>query len=170
MRLLGLGGMALALALAGCGAPAPPTDKEMTAAFTAKRAKFDALQTELCKLHYDLTINVDPAWSSPQIPVADEKRLRVLLSELGVTNVKYLDTCQIWFTVWQSGVGTDAAYKKYRYGPPMYRVNEIKKPETDADPPERDLNVFIGNRARIASFEKKLDPNADWWIELDHWQ
>lgn len=168
MRLLQAAALlSAALLLTACGQEAP-TDKEMKDVFTSKRAAFTTLQTELCKLKYDLTVNVDPAWTSPQMPEKDEERFRELLTDIGATQVKYLRTCQIWITVWRSGIGADAAYKKYRYGLPMYRINEIKRPEKPGDPPEKDLNEFLGKRVRIASFQKKLD--TDWWIELDHWQ
>ena len=153
--------VAAALLLAACG-KAPPTDKEMTAAFLAKRAAFEALRTDLCKLHYDQTIMRDPAWAQPQMPAADEKRFRQQLEDLGAVGVRYMRGCQLWIEMWSSGDGADTAYKKYRYGPPMFRVIEVK------EPPPKDLNTYLDNRVRIASFEKKID--GDWWIELDHWR
>lgn len=151
----------LALMLAGCGGDAP-SDKEMSAAFAAKRQAFESLKTELCKLRYDLTISRDPNWTQPQIPPADEKRLRGQLAALGARRVKYLRGCQLWIEVWSSGVGQNAAYKKYRYGPPLFRIIEIK------EPPAKDLNTYLDSRVRIASFEKNIE--GDWWIELDHWR
>ena len=59
-------------------------------------------------------------------------------------------------------MGRNATYKKFRYGPPLYRIIEIK------EPPAKDLNDYLGKRVAIASFEKNLE--GDWWIELDHWQ
>jgi hypothetical protein len=153
--------LSAALCLASCGQP-PPTDKEMAAAFFAHRATFEALRTELCELRHDQTIMRDPAWSQPQLHAADERRLTSLLKEIGATGVKYLRGCQLWIEMWSSGVGRDAAYKKYRYGDPLYRIIEVK------EPPERDLNYFLDNRAAIASFEKKI--TGAWWIELDHWR
>ena len=152
---------AIALSLSACS-KTPPTDKEMTELFFAKRATFDALRTDLCKLHYDQTIMRDPPWSQPQLPAADEKRFGAQLEEIGAVGVKYIRGCQLWIAFWSSGVGRDAAYKKYRYGPPMYRIIEVK------EPPPKDLNTYLDKRVRISSFEKKLD--GDWWIELDHWQ
>lgn len=149
-----------ALMLAGCGRDAP-TDKAMADAFLAKRQSFETLRTELCKLRYDLTIMRDPNWTQPQIPVADEKRFRVLLDEIGAKGVKYVRGCQLWIEIWTSGVGRDASFKKYRYGPPMFRIIEIK------EPPPRDLNTYLESRVRIASFEKNIE--GDWWIEIDHW-
>ena len=64
--------------------------------------------------------------------------------------------------LFRRGVGRDASYKKYRYGPPLFRIIEIK------EPPQRDLNIYLDSRARIASFEKNIE--GDWWIELDHWR
>jgi hypothetical protein len=151
----------VALCLAACG-KAPPTDKEMAAAFFAKRATFEALRTELCKLRYDQTINRDPPWSQPQLLAADEKRLNMLLKKIGATGVKYVRGCQFWLEIWSSGIGRDAAYKKYRYGAPMFRIIEVK------EPPPRDLNHYLDKRAAIASFEKNIA--GDWWIELDHWK
>ena len=152
--------VAAAALLASCGKP-PPTDKDMTAAFLAKRAAFETLRTELCKLHYDQTIMRDPAWAQPQMPAADEKRLRKQLEDIGAIGVRYVRGCQLWIEMWSSGLGRDTAYKKYRYGPPMFRIMEIK------EPPPKDLNTYLDKRVRISSFEKKID--GDWWIELDHW-
>ncbi|MEJ0026419.1 MAG: hypothetical protein WDN01_10355 [Rhizomicrobium sp.] len=153
--------LALALALAGCGR-APPTDRDMVAAFHAKRAAFEALRTELCKLKYDQTIMRDPAWAQPQMPPADEKRFRALLGTLDAAGVHYIRGCQLWIEMWSAGAGAAPAYKKYRYGPPLYRIIEIK------EPPPKDLNDYLDKRVSIASFEKNLE--GDWWIELDHWQ
>lgn len=150
-----------ALSLAACG-KAPPSDKDMAAAFQAKRATFEALRTDLCKLHYDQTIMRDPAWAQPQLPVADEKRFRAQLEALGATGVKYLRGCQFWIEMWSAGLGHDAAYKKYRYGPPLYRIIEIK------EPPPKDLSTYLDKRVSISSFEKNI--GGDWWIEVDHWR
>ncbi|MEI9992630.1 MAG: hypothetical protein WDM86_21680 [Rhizomicrobium sp.] len=153
--------LAAALVLAGCG-KAPPTDNEMAASFRARRAAFETLRTDLCKLKYDLTVMRDPPWAQPQMPPADEKRLRALLGTLGAAGVKYIRGCQLWIEVWSAGVGEPAAYKKYRYGPPLYRIIEIK------EPPPKDLNDYLDKRVAIASFEKNIE--GDWWIELDHWR
>jgi hypothetical protein len=149
------------LMLAGCG-KAPPTDKAMTADFFAKRAVFEALRSNLCKLKYDQTVMRDPPWSQPQIPVAEEQRYRSMLAELHATGVKYMRGCQLWIEVWSAGEEPEAARKKYRYGPPLYRVIEVK------EPPPKDLNSYLDKRVSIASFEKNIV--GDWWIELDHWQ
>ena len=151
----------VALALAGCGEDAP-TDKAMVEAFAAKHRTFETLRTELCKLRYDLTINRDPSWTQPQIPAADEKRFLDLLDQAGGRSLKYVRGCQLWIEIWSSGVGREASYKKYRYGPPMYRILEVK------EPPPKDLNIYLGSRVAIASFEKNIE--GDWWIELDHWR
>lgn len=150
-----------ALVLAACS-KAPPTDRQMTEAFLARRAAFETLRTELCKLHYDQTIMRDPPWAQPQMPAAQEKHFRDELTALGATGVHYVRGCQLWIEMWSSGVGSDVAYKKYRYGPPMYRIIEVK------EPPPKDLNTYLDTRVSIASFEKKID--GDWWIELDHWR
>jgi len=151
----------LAFALAGCGKDAP-SDKVMRETFLAKRQVFETLRTELCKLRFDLTINRDPAWTQPQIPAATEKHFIAELDLLGARSVKYLRGCQLWIEVWSSGVDQSASYKKYRYGPPLFRIIEVK------EPPAKDLNTYLDRRVRIASFEKNLD--GDWWIELDHWR
>ena len=151
----------VALTLAGCGRDAP-TDKAMADAFAAKRPTFETLRAELCKLRYDLTVNRDPAWTQPQIPAADEKRFRDLLEQVGGRSLKYVRGCQLWIEIWSSGVGREASYKKYRFGPPMYRILEVK------EPPPKDLNTYLGSRVAIASFEKNIE--GDWWIELDHWR
>ncbi|HXC54610.1 MAG TPA: hypothetical protein VNU97_04900 [Rhizomicrobium sp.] len=148
-----------ALLLAACG-KAPPTDKDMQAAFFARRATFEALRTDLCKLRYDQTIMRD--WVQPQMPAADEKRFRAQLEAIGASGVKYVRGCQLWIQMWSSGVGRDAAFKKFRYGPPLFRIIEVK------EPPPKDLNTYLDSRVRIASFEKNIV--GDWWIELDHWQ
>ena len=149
---------AAALLLACCG-KAPPTDTQMTSTFLARRAAFETLRTDLCKLRYDQTITHD--WAQPQLPAADEKRFRAQLEAIGAVSVHYVRGCQLWIEMWSSGVGRDAAYKKYRYGPPMFRIIEVK------EPPPKDLNTYLDSRVRISSFEKKID--GDWWIELDHW-
>jgi len=151
----------LAFALSACGRAAP-SDQQMRETFAARRQAFETLKSELCKLRYDLTVNRDPAWTQPQIPLSDEKRLRAELTALGARNVKYLRGCQLWLEVWSSGVGRDASYKKYRYGPPLFRIIEVK------EPPPKDLNTYLDSRVRIASFEKNIE--GDWWIELDHWR
>jgi hypothetical protein len=151
----------IAVALAGCGEVAP-SDKSMRETFLAKRQAFETLRTELCKLRYDLTINRDPPWTQPQIPAADEKRFLAEMDVLGARSVKYLRGCQLWIEIWSSGVDQSASYKKYRYGPPMFRIIEIK------EPPPKDLNAYLDSRVRIASFEKNIE--GDWWIELDHWR
>lgn len=151
----------VAVALSGCGGEAP-TDKAMRDAFFARRQAFETLRTELCKLRYDLTINRDPAWTQPQIPAADQRRLLAELDVLGAHGVKYLRGCQLWIEVWSSGVGQNASYKKYRFGPPMFRIIEVK------EPPPKDLNSYLDSRVRIASFQKNIV--GDWWIELDHWR
>jgi hypothetical protein len=151
----------IAVALAGCGEVAP-SDKSMRETFLAKRQAFETLRTELCKLRYDLTINRDPPWTQPQIPAADEKRFLAEMDVLGARSVKYLRGCQLWIEIWSSGVDQSASYKKYRYGPPMFRIIEIK------EPPPKDLNTYLDSRVRIASFEKNIE--GDWWIELDHWR
>jgi len=150
-----------ALALAGCGDDAP-TDKAMADAFAAKRQTFETLRTELCKLRYDLTVNRDPSWTQPQIPAADEKRFLDLLEQVGGRSLKYVRGCQLWVEIWSSGVGREASYKKYRFGPPLYRILEVK------EPPPKDLNTYLDSRVAIASFEKNIE--GDWWIELDHWR
>ena len=149
------------LALAGCG-KAPPTDDAMVATFRAKRAAFEALRTDLCKLKYDQTIMRDPPWTQPQMPPADEKRYRATLTALGASGVHYVRGCQLFIEMWSAGVGRPEAYKKYRYGPPLYRIIEVK------EPPPKDLNDYLDSRVAIASFEKNVD--GDWWIELDHWR
>jgi len=151
----------LAFALSACGRAAPSA-QQMRETFAARRQAFETLKSELCKLRYDLTVNRDPAWTQPQIPLSDEKRLRAELTALGARNVKYLRGCQLWLEVWSSGVGRDASYKKYRYGPPLFRIIEVK------EPPPKDLNTYLDSRVRIASFEKNIE--GDWWIELDHWR
>lgn len=160
MRARAVSAAACILFLAGCGNQAP-SDKEMSETFAAKRQAFEKLRSELCRLRYDLTISRDPNWTQPQIPVADEKRLRAELGALGARSVKYLRGCQLWIEIWSSGVGSDASYKKYRYGPPLFRIIEVK------EPPPKDLNAYLESRVRIASFEKNIE--GDWWIELDHW-
>lgn len=152
---------ALLLGLGGCGAEAP-NDKQMAETFVAKRQTFETLRNELCKLRYDLTINRDPAWTQPQIPAGAQQQFVALLNELGAHSVKYVRGCQLWIEMWSSGVGRDATYKKYRYGPPMFRILEVK------EPPPKDLNSYVGSRVAIASFEKNIE--GDWWIELDHWR
>jgi hypothetical protein len=152
------------LGLAGCG-KAPPSDKDLADAFFAKRATFEALRSDLCKLRYDQTINRDPPWAQPQMPAAEEQRYRATLTMLGAKGVKYVRGCQLWIEMWSSGVGRNTAYKKYRYGPPMYRIIEVKTADA---PPVKDLNDYLDKRVAIASFEKNLD--GDWWIELDHWR
>jgi len=152
----------VALLLAACGAKPPPSDKDMSAAFFANRAAFEALRQELCQLKYDQTVMRDPAWTQPQMAPADEKRIRARLEALGAVGVQYLNGCQFWIEMWSSGPGRSTVYKKYRYGPPLYRAIEVK------EPPAKDLNSYIDKRVRIASFQKKLD--GDWWIELDHWR
>ena len=122
---------------------------------------FDALRTDLCKLHYDQTIMRDPAWAQPQMPADDEKRSRRQLEDIGAVGVHYVRGCQLWIEMWSSGLGRDTAYKKFRYGPPMFRIIEVK------EPPPKDLNTYIETRVRISSFQKKID--GDWWIEIDHW-
>jgi len=79
----------LAFALSACGRAAP-SDQQMRETFAARRQAFETLRSELCKLRYDLTVNRDPAWTQPQIPLADEKRLRAELTALGARSVKYL--------------------------------------------------------------------------------
>ncbi|HEY0107298.1 MAG TPA: hypothetical protein VGB91_14550 [Rhizomicrobium sp.] len=153
--------LAVSLLLAGCGKP-PPTDRAMAAEFAAKRAVFEAMRADLCKLKYDQTVMRDPPWAQPQMALADELHYRAALAALHATGVKYIRGCQLWIEMWSSGVGRDAAYKKYRYGPPLYRVIEIK------EPPPKDLNGYLDRRVSIASFQKNLE--GDWWIELDHWQ
>src|SRR5581483_7677696 len=155
-------------ALSGCGPAPPPSDKDMAALFQRKRPVFESLRKDLCDLRYDQTIMRDPPWAQPQLPVAVERHYRDRLGEIGATGVKYLRGCQLWIEMWSSPPGTDATYKKYRYGPPLYRIIEIKVPSAPDDPPEKDLNTYLDSRVRIASFEKKLD--GDWWIELDHWR
>ncbi len=150
-----------ALVLAGCDRP-PPTDKQMAADFFARRAVFEAMRTDLCKLKYDQTVMRDPPWTQPQMTLSDEKHYRAQLASLHATGVKYVRGCQLWIEMWSSGVGRGAAYKKYRYGPPLYRIIEIK------EPPPKDLNAYLDKRVSIASFEKNIV--GDWWIELDHWQ
>lgn len=153
---------AAALLLTACSEAPPPSDKEMVAFFKAKRTTFETLRTELCKLHYDQTIMRDPAWAQPQMPADDEKHFRAMLTELNAIGVKYMRGCQFWIEVWSTGSGGDGTFKKYRYGPPMFRIIEIK------EPPPKDLNAYLDKRVRIASFEKNIE--GDWWIELDHWQ
>jgi hypothetical protein len=162
LLFLVLGGVVLGLA--GCG-KAPPSDKDLADTFFAKRATFEALRTDLCKLRYDQTIMRDPPWAQPQMPAADEQRYRDTLTVLGAKGVRYVRGCQLWIEMWSSGVGRNIAYKKYRYGPPMYRIIEVKKPEAGE---AKDLNDYLNKRVAIASFEKNLD--GDWWIELDHWR
>jgi len=153
--------LAASLALAGCG-KAPPSDDAMIASFHAKRAAFEALRTDLCKLKYDQTIMRDPPWAQPQMPPADEKRYREMLTTLGATGVHYIRGCQLFIEMWSAGVGRPEAYKKFRYGPPLYRIIEVK------EPPPKDLNDYLDSRVAISSFEKNIV--GDWWIELDHWQ
>jgi hypothetical protein len=153
--------LAVAVTLASCG-KAPPTDKQMLATFRAKRATLEALRTDLCKLKYDQTIMRDPSWAQPQMPPADEKRYRAMLGTLGASGVKYVRGCQLFIGMWSAGFGRPAAYKKFRYGPPLYRIIEVK------EPPPKDLNDYLGKRVSVASFEKNIE--GDWWIELDHWQ
>ncbi|MEI9888989.1 MAG: hypothetical protein WDN08_21305 [Rhizomicrobium sp.] len=150
--------VAAALLLASCG-QAPPTDRDMAAAFFAKRVAFEALREDLCRLHYDQVITRD--WAQPQMPAADEKRLRARLDAIGAVSVKYVRGCQLWIVMWSSGLGRETAYKKYRYGPSLYRIIEIK------EPPAKDLNTYLDTRVRISSFQKNI--TGDWWIELDHW-
>ena len=151
----------IAVALAGCGDVAP-SDKAMRDAFLDKRQAFETLRTELCRLRYDLTISRDPAWTQPQIPAADEKHYLAEMDAIGAHGIKYLRGCQLWIEMWSSGVDQNANYKKYRYGPPLFRIIVVK------EPPPKDLNTYLDTRVRIASFEKNID--GDWWIELDHWR
>jgi hypothetical protein len=152
--------LSVALALGACGSKPPPSDRAMTDAFLANRQAFETLKTDLCKLKYDQTITRD--WAQPQMPLADETRLRERMTALGARSLHYVRGCQLWIEMWSSGLGREAAYKKYRFGPPMFRIIEIK------EPPPKDLNAYLDKRVAIASFEKNL--TGDWWIELDHWQ
>jgi len=153
------------LALGSCTGKTPPTDKDLVARFEAKRATFETLRKKLCDLKYDQPITHD--WAQPQLTAKDEKVFRALLEDVGARNVRYVRGCQLWIEVWSSGPGRETARKKYRYGPPMYRIIEIKKPEA-GDPPAKDTNDYLDKRVSIASFEKNIE--GDWWIELDHWQ
>ncbi|HWD29742.1 MAG TPA: hypothetical protein VG387_21400 [Rhizomicrobium sp.] len=152
--------LAAVLALGACGGKPPPTDKAMADGFFAQRKAFETLKDDLCKLKYDQTITRD--WAQPQMPLADETRLRERMTALGARSLHYMRGCQLWIEMWSSGIGREASYKKYRFGPPMYRIIEIK------EPPKKDLNAYLDKRVAIASFEKNLV--GDWWIELDHWQ
>ncbi|MBL6852455.1 MAG: hypothetical protein ISS15_15770 [Alphaproteobacteria bacterium] len=154
-----------ALMLASCTREMPPTDKDLIERFEAKRATFEALRKRLCDLKYDQTITRD--WAQPQMAAKDEKDFRALLDEVGARSVRYVRGCQLWIEMWSSGPGRDTARKKYRYGPPMYRIIEIKKPEP-GEPPEKDTNEYLDKRVSIASYEKNIE--GDWWVELDHWQ
>ena len=166
MRLAHVAALILAaLTLAACTKEMPPTDKELTERFEAKRVTFETLRKKFCDLKYDQTITRD--WVQPQMAAKDEKAFRALLSEIGARSVKYVRGCQLWIEMWSSGPGRETTRKKYRYGPPMYRIIEIKKPDP-GDPPEKDTNDYLDKRASIASFEKNIE--GDWWIELDHWQ
>jgi hypothetical protein len=102
----------------------------------------------------------------PQIR-PDDHAFRAQLEEIGAKGVRYVRGCQLWIEVWSSGPGRETARKKYRYGPPMFRIIEVKPPEP-GEPPAKDLNEYLDKRVAIASFEKKIE--GDWWIELDHWQ
>ncbi|MBS0469457.1 MAG: hypothetical protein JSR60_00185 [Proteobacteria bacterium] len=148
--------------LLGACAKTPPTDKEMSEAFFSNRAAFETLRTDLCRLKYDQTVMRDPSWAQPQMRPADEKRIRDELAALGAIGVRYMRGCQLWIEMWSSGPGREPAFKKFRYGPPMYRIIELKEPDA------KDLNVYMRKRVRNASYEKKLD--GDWWIEVDHWR
>jgi len=154
-----------ALTLAACTNEMPPTDKELIERFEAKRATFETLRKKLCDLKYDQTITRE--WAQPQMATKDEKAFRALLDEIGARSVKYVRGCQLWIEVWSSGPGRETARKKYRYGPPMYRIIEIKKPDP-GEPPEKDTNDYLDRRVSIASYEKNIE--GDWWVELDHWQ
>jgi hypothetical protein len=147
--------------LCACGKP-PPTDSEMVREFFAKRAQFEALRADLCKLKFDQTIMRDPPWAAPQMLPADEARYRDRLARIGASGVRYLHGCQLFIEMWSDGAGPEAAHKKYRYGPPLYRIIDVTAP------PPRDLNAYLGKRVAIASFEKNIA--GDWWIELDHWR
>ena len=166
MRLAHVAALVLAaLTLAACTKEMPPTDKQLIGRFEAKRATFETLRKKLCDLKYDQTITRD--WAQPQMSVKDEKAFRKLLEEVGARSVRYVRGCQLWIEMWSSGPGRETARKKFRYGPPMYRIIEIKAPEP-GEPPAKDTNDYLDKRVSIASFEKKIE--GDWWIELDHWQ
>jgi hypothetical protein len=152
----------LATLLLGACSKGPPSDATMSETFFAKRAAFEALRSDLCQLKYDQTVMRDPPWAQPQMRPDDEKRIRAQLAALGATGVRYMRGCQLWIEMWSSGPGREPAYKKYRYGPPMYRIIEVKAPNA------KDLNSYLLKRVRNASYEKKLD--GDWWIEVDHWR
>jgi len=146
--------------LAGCSPRPAPTDRAMADTFHARHATFEAIRKYFCALHHEQTVTLH--WSQPQLATADEERVRGWLRAVGARDVKYVPDCQLWLRMWASGVARDVAYKKYRYGPPLYRIIEVK------EPPPKDLNTYLGKRVAIASFEKNLE--GDWWIELDHWQ
>ena len=150
------------LALLSACTREPPTDRDMTREFLAKRATFEALRKDLCKLKFDQTIMRDPPWAQPQMPLSEETHYRAELAAIGAAGVRYVRGCQLFVEMWSSGVGHASAFKKYRYGPPLYRIIELK--ETAAE----DLNAYLDKRVADASFEKNIA--GDWWIELDHWR
>jgi hypothetical protein len=150
----------LPLVLTACGRTPAPTDRAMTDTFHARHATFETIRKYFCDLHHDQTVTLN--WSQPQLPAIEERRIQGWLKEVGARDVKYMPDCQLWLRTWTSGVGRNAAFKKYRYGPPRYGIIEVK------EPPAKDLNDYLGKRVAIASFEKNLEGN--WWIELDHWQ
>ena len=153
--------LVVTLALGGCSNDAP-SDDALRQTFISNRETFDALRAQLCRLRYDLTISRDPAWTQPQISPAEQRLYLDELDALGARSVKYLRGCQLWIDMWSAGIRRDAAQKKYRFGPPLYRIIEVK------EPPTKDLNFYLGRRVPIASFEKNIE--GDWWIELDHWR
>jgi len=163
MRAPKWAGIAAALLLpAACSKP-PPTDEAMSRAFLAHRAAFESLRDDLCRLKFDQTIMRDPAWAQPQMPPALEARYRVRLAAIGAAGVHYVRGCQLFIEMWSApDIGREAAYKKYRFGPPLYRIIEIKPPS------RKDLNAYLDKRVADASFEKNI--TGDWWIEIDHWR
>ncbi|MEJ1970425.1 MAG: hypothetical protein WDN03_17625 [Rhizomicrobium sp.] len=90
----------------------------------------------------------DPPWTQPQLPLADEKRLRAQLERIGAKGVKYVRGCQLWIEMWSSGPGRETARKKYRYGPPMFRIIEIKPPLA-GEPPARTPTTISTNASPL---------------------
>ncbi|MEJ0041112.1 MAG: hypothetical protein WDM81_02265 [Rhizomicrobium sp.] len=150
--------VAAALLLASCG-QAPPTDRDMAAAFFAKRVAFEALREDLCRLHYDQVITRD--WAQPQMPTADEKRLRARLDAIGAVSVKYVRGCQLWIVMWSSGLGRETAYKNTATA----RRSTASSRSRNHRP--RTSTPISTPAVRISSFQKNI--TGDWWIELDHW-
>jgi hypothetical protein len=170
-RLAALG---IALGVMGCDGPAPD-DAQMTSLFHEKRAAFDRLRSEICKLPHTQTVWTNSNDAEPALPPRDLARFRAMLTAIGARRIAASpasanEPCNGAIDAWSAGMLDSGDSKSWSFGhTPGKGPDDLRLSSLDAIDFKHTVNPFPppsshGHR----DYWRHLD--GDWWLEWNHWQ